>query len=212
MSHVKPINKCCCTCEWVMFHQWMSGFSHMNELCLTYGWVCLTCEWVVSHMWMSCVSHMNESCLTYQWVCPTCGWVVSHIWMSHVSHMNALCLTYEWLASHIWMSDVSHMNESCLTYEWVMSHIWMSHVSHMTHPCRFTRASRYALRLVGSLKSEVSFAEYSLFYRALLQKRPVKEPTHCSHPIAAHTRIPRVIWLISISPVAYITALCPINE
>jgi len=29
------------------------------------------------------------------------------------------------------------------------------------------------LRLVGSLKSQVSFAEYSLFYRALLQKRPI---------------------------------------
>ena len=29
------------------------------------------------------------------------------------------------------------------------------------------------LRLVGSSKSQVSFAEYSLFYRALLQKRPI---------------------------------------
>ena len=29
------------------------------------------------------------------------------------------------------------------------------------------------LRLVVSFKSQVSFAEYSLFYRALLQKRPV---------------------------------------
>jgi len=29
------------------------------------------------------------------------------------------------------------------------------------------------LRLVGSLKLQVSFAEYSQFYRALLQKRPI---------------------------------------
>ena len=29
------------------------------------------------------------------------------------------------------------------------------------------------LRLVGSLKLQVSFAEYHLFYRALLQKRPI---------------------------------------
>jgi len=29
------------------------------------------------------------------------------------------------------------------------------------------------LRLVGSLKLQVSFAEYSLFYRARLQKRPI---------------------------------------
>jgi len=29
------------------------------------------------------------------------------------------------------------------------------------------------LRLVGSLKLQVSFAEYRLYYRALLQKRPI---------------------------------------
>ena len=29
------------------------------------------------------------------------------------------------------------------------------------------------LRLVGSLKKQVSFAKYRLFYRALLQKRPI---------------------------------------
>jgi len=29
------------------------------------------------------------------------------------------------------------------------------------------------LRLVGSLKLQVSFAEYRLFYRSLLQKRPM---------------------------------------
>jgi len=28
------------------------------------------------------------------------------------------------------------------------------------------------LRIVGSIKSQVSFAEYGLFYRALLQKKP----------------------------------------
>ena len=31
----------------------------------------------------------------------------------------------------------------------------------------------YSLRVVGSLKWQVSFAEYRLFYRALLQKRPI---------------------------------------
>ena len=44
------------------------------------------------------------------------------------------------------------------------------------------------LRLVGSLELQVSFAEYRLFYRTLLQKRPTivnfKEPTNRSHPIS----------------------------
>jgi len=40
--------------------------------------------------------------------------------------------------------------------------LWMCHVSHMGW-----------LRWVGSLKSQVSFTEYRLFYRALLQKKPI---------------------------------------
>jgi len=43
------------------------------------------------------------------------------------------------------------------------------------------------LRSVGSIKSYVSFAEYRLFYRALLQKRPYNfiDPTNRIHPIFA---------------------------
>ena len=46
------------------------------------------------------------------------------------------------------------------------------------------------LQLVGSLKFQVSFAEYSLFYRALLQKRPIyfKGSTTRSHPILYSNR------------------------
>jgi len=72
------------------------------------------------------------------------------------------CYTYKWVMSRIWMSHGTHMKESCHTYEWVMAQLWMSHVTHMGW-----------LRLVGSLKLYVSFAEYCLFYRALLQKRPI---------------------------------------
>ena len=48
---------------------------------------------------------------------------------------------------------VSHVNESC--------HVSMSQVT------------MGWLRLVASLKLQISFAEYRLFYRALLQKRPI---------------------------------------
>jgi len=39
--------------------------------------------------------------------------------------------------------------------------------------CRVAKTHMGWLRLVGSLKLYVTFAEYSLFYRALLQKRPI---------------------------------------
>ena len=42
----------------------------------------------------------------------------------------------------------------------------------LRHPVDRVRASMGYLRLVGSIKLQVSFAEYCLFYRALLQKRP----------------------------------------
>jgi len=39
------------------------------------------------------------------------------------------------------------------------------------------------LRLIRSIKLQVSFAEYCPFYRALLQKRPLIDPTNQSLPI-----------------------------
>ena len=49
------------------------------------------------------------------------------------------------------------------------------HVSgaHTWHTLHVSEVTMGWLRLVGSLKLQVSFAEYSLFYRALLQKRPI---------------------------------------
>ena len=54
------------------------------------------------------------------------------------------------------------------------------------------------LRRVGSLKIQVSFAEYPLFYRALLQKRPIilrrlpAEATQYQHAIKCVMSMPRV--------------------
>ena len=76
--------------------------------------------------------------------------------MSHGTHTNESWHTYKWVMAHIRMSHGTHINESWHTYEWVL----------MIHPMGW-------LRLVGSIKLPVSFPEYSLFYRALLQKRPI---------------------------------------
>jgi len=76
--------------------------------------------------------------------------------------------------SHIWMSYV--------TYELVMSHMGMSHMGW--------------LRLVGSLKLQVSFAEYSLFYRALLQKRPMSH-MGMSQVIRTNESCHICVWVMS---------------
>jgi len=85
--------------------------------------------------------------------------------MSHVS--------YAWVMSH--MNESRHMPFMCKT--------WLIHVRDMTysrswHDCAEARCLQLHsvhrwLRLVGSIKLQVSFAEYWLFCRALLQKRPI---------------------------------------
>ena len=68
------------------------------------------------------------------------------------------------------------MNESWRTHWWVMGHKWRNHGTHfytytglIPHGCR----SLFGSFIIGSIKLQVSFAEYRLFYRALLQKRPI---------------------------------------
>ena len=86
---------------------------------------------------------------------------MSHIWMRHVTHLNEACHTCEWGMSHRWMRHVTHVNEACHTYEYV--------VKMSRYP--LTDASGW-LRLVGSLKLQVSFAKEPYKRDDILQKKP----------------------------------------
>jgi len=187
MSHVTT----CPMCEWVMSHIWMRHVTHMNESwpldeCpspvlrvwshielshvthMNESWISQVYQWVMSHEWMGHVTHINEPWMSrvHQWVMSHA--LMSHVTQSHVTRMDESCpmykWVYEWVVSCVWMSHVTHINDSWMSrvYEWGISHIWIRHVTHMGW-----------LQLVGSLKLWVSFAEYCLFYRALLQKRPI---------------------------------------
>jgi len=128
---------------------------------------------------MSYVTHLNE------W-CHTDARVVSHIWMSDVTQMHELCQTFELVMSHRCTSCVTHLNKWCHTYAWVMSHIWMSYVTHLNEDdAQFDMYMSHSfydilhrrdmgwLRLVGSLKSYVSFAKEPYKRAYILQKRPI---------------------------------------
>jgi len=103
-------------------------------------------------------------------------------------HINESWYIYEWVMSHVWMSHVTRMNEACHMYEWVMSRIWLSHVTCMSRvtyksrtvfikimysSCQRSIMAYTHLYLIARIKLYVSFAECRLFYRALLQKRPI---------------------------------------
>jgi len=132
----------------------------------------------------------HGSCLTYTWV------------MSHVTHMNGgmshviekVAETYEFdgkeplfvertIAISMRVLGWEWRHESCHKYEWVMSDVThmngdMSHVTHAwwmspprTWQCRFLNMGW--LRLVGSLKLQVSFAEEPYKLDDILWKRPI---------------------------------------
>ena len=102
------------------------------------------------HAWMSRVT--NERAvwpITWSHVTDVTGPVPSkEDW-----HTSGWHITYGWV-----VSSLTHTIESCHT----QSHTWQCCICDMGW-----------LRLVGSLKWQVSFAEYRLFHRALLQKRPI---------------------------------------
>jgi len=89
---------------------------------------------------------------------------------SCVTSMNASWHSYERVTSHIWMCD-----SATLPVMYVhMWHIWgMCHICAvlMSHSTRIRDMGW--LRFVGSLKLYVSLQNIGLFYRALLQKRPI---------------------------------------
>jgi len=129
-------------------------------------------QWVISHMY-ECVSQW-VILHTYECVCP---WVISHIyecvWRDVLTH----CLVNEWIISHIWVSLVTHIHISTI---WLtdthihMCAIWLIDERVTTLAHTLSRAWRdYGLAMINcSFKKQVSLAEYRLFSRTLMQKRP----------------------------------------
>jgi len=90
--------------------------------------------------------------------------------MHHDSFICAM-LTCEWVHSHIYVTWLIHMwHDSFICDMTLMCEIdmWMSPCTH-TFICTVLTCKCMSCQM----KLQVSFAEYRLFYRALLQKRPI---------------------------------------
>jgi len=79
---------------------------------------------------------------------------------------------------HVRGIHMARVNESCHTYTHVYTYTYLCiytliYVYIYIHICEWGVSAMGWLRVVGSLKIQFSFAEYRLFYRALLQKRPI---------------------------------------
>jgi len=137
-----------------------------------------THAWSMAYIWMSHGAHTSASCHTFERV-------MSYLWMHHATHLKESCHTYEYVVWHIWMRHVTHTNATCNTLERVMPHMWIRHVSLMHYFCGMlyhlciTNVDAINvslmgwLRLVGSIKSLVSFAKEPYKRDDILQKRPI---------------------------------------
>jgi len=129
------------------------------------AWLIPMCDMTHSYVW-------HDSFLCVSWLICVCDMAHSYVWyISLVRAIFALLTRAAYVMSHTQISHVTHRNESCHTGNVTQG---MSHTQMRNFFVLLTRAAHPAmggLRLVGSLKVWVSFAEYRLFYRALLQKR-----------------------------------------
>jgi len=105
------------------------------------------------------------------WLIHTCAMTHSYVW-----HDSLICVT--------WLIPTCNMPRS---YVWYDSFICVTRLPSMGW-----------VRIVGSFKLQVSFAEYSLFYRALLQKRPMilRSQLIVATPYVWHDSFLHVTWLI----------------
>jgi len=121
--------------------------------------------------------YMTQSmCDMTHWRCAT--WLTQDVWRDSSKIRDKTgCTRVEWLIENVW-------NYSLQICAWPIEDVWHTHqwrssltsrVAPHTHVCHtlVTWPTMGWLRLVGSLKLEVSFAEYSLYYKALFQKRPI---------------------------------------
>jgi len=141
---------------------------HDSFICVT--WLIHMCDMTQSYVWTDL-----SICVT--WLIQTCGMTYLYVW--HVWYHWLICVT--WLNLRF---DMTHpyagLNASCDMASLVnMCDVTSPNVWHDVFTCvaRLIRMCDMCdmgwLRSVGSIKLKVSFVEYRLFYRSLLQKRPI---------------------------------------
>jgi len=184
MSHVSYEEKLCLTCERDESVSYVKeSVSHVNEFHVSQMKL-----WCMSH-----VSYVKESCLTCEGVsCLTCEGVFNHMLneaclISPVSHEKCTathCNTLQHTATHCntlqhTLTDQSYLPMWLCAFEKTfffitkMHSVFNSWMKSSQVKWSLTLICHILPLLIGSIKLQVSFAKYFLFYKALLQKRPI---------------------------------------
>jgi len=135
--------------------EWISSSSFPGTAC---------CIWSV----ISPIPKLNRWSSSLRLLCHV-PWTKDQLdwdWRFRLNDTATHCNTLQHTATHC--NTLQHTATHCNTLQHIAAHCNRLEIQIEWH----SKCNMGWLRLVGSLKLQVSFAEYSLFYRALLQKRP----------------------------------------
>jgi len=172
---------------------WIRRFTRMNLSCLRFNqgcvYVCVCTRARVCVCVCACVCVgttpsvfvWHDSFIGLTWLILKCD--MAHLYRYHVVFTCVLCDTHMCVMWHTHVCHVTHTRVSCDTHTCVMGHTHVCHVelSSRSNVCKETREIHlYAydsphivwLRLVGPLKSQVSFAKRHYRREYILHIRP----------------------------------------
>jgi len=112
------------------------------------------------HMYIGYVYHMYMGYVYGICILIICIWDM-YMGYVYLSYVYGICI-WDMYTYHMYMGTCILIICICGICSYMKVHV-----------CTYKYTYMRWLPLVGSLKLQVSFAEYRLFYRALLQKRPI---------------------------------------
>jgi len=163
---------CCSVLQYMCSHH-VSCVTSCVLQCVASDYVCCSVLHHIMCVAVCCIKTCMLQCVASHHVCCS---VFQYTCSHHASCLTSCVL--QCVASHLVRCSVLHhiiCVALCLFKSCVTRHI-MCVATCVNWYCHTTLSAENAigwLRSVGSIKLQVSFAEYCLFYRALLQKRPI---------------------------------------
>ena len=143
-----------------------------------YVWVCFVCKMHYICVSMSCLCVIKITRvwwrMTYVWVCFVCKVHYICVSMSCLCNKDYTGMTHD---THVSMCPVwyaVHMYEALHLADVIrITYVWVCVLCNNLHYKCVSVCPMGWLRVAGSLKLYVCFAEYRFFYRSLLQLRPI---------------------------------------